>query len=109
MFRKKTKEQILCQFCDTSYHKRCTQISGRNVNLVWCNKANCYCQSCFVKNVPPSEVNKSPTNCQNQSRNSHTNIIITPNSNKNDSYNHCNSIEVPFDDDNNHILFNSKY
>ena len=72
------------------------------------NNANCYCQSCFVKNVPSSEVNKSPTNDQNQSRNSFTNII-TPNSNKSDFYNSCNSIEVPFDDDNHHILINSKY
>ena len=73
------------------------------------NNANCYCQSCFVKNVLASEVNESPTNDQNQSRNSLTNIIITPNSNKSDFYNSCNSIEVPFDDDNHHILINSKY
>ena len=45
---------------------------------------------------------------QNQSRNSLTNMIITPNSNKSDFYNSCNSIEVPFDDDNHHILINPK-
>ena len=73
------------------------------------NNANCYCQSCFVKNVLASEVNESPTNDQNQSRNSLTNIIITPNSNTSDFYNSCNSIEVPFDNDNYHILINSKY
>ena len=92
--------------------QRCTQIWGKNFNLVLCNNANCYCQSCFVKNVPSSEVNESPTNDQNQSRNSPTNIIITPNSKKKkkeDFYNTCNSIEVPFDDDNHHILINSKY
>ena len=104
MFRKKKQKTISCLVCGTSYHKRCTQISGRNFNLVSCNNANCYYQSCFVKNVPPSEVNESPTNVENQSRNSLTNIIITPNSNKSDFYNNCNSIEVPFDDDNHHIL-----
>ena len=107
MFREKLKT-ISWQDCDTSFHRRCTQISGKNFNLVLRNNANCYCQSCFVKNVPSSEVNKSPTNDQNQSRNSFTNII-TPNSNKSDFYNSCNSIEVPFDDDNHHILINSKY
>ena len=108
MFRKKQKS-ISCQVCDTSFHKRCTQISGRNFNLVARNSANCYCQSCFVKNVPSSEVNESSTNDQNQSRDSLANIIIIPNSNKSDFYNSCNSIEVPFDDDNHHILINSKY
>ena len=108
IFRKKQKT-ILCQVCNTSFHKRCTQILGRNFNLVAHNSANCYCQSCFVKNVPSSEVNKSPTNDQNQSRNSLANIIIIPNSNKSDFYNSCNSIEVPFDDDNHHFLINSKY
>ena len=44
---------------------------------------------------------------QNQSRNSLSNIIVTPNSNKSDFYNSCNSIEVPFDDDNHHIFINS--
>ena len=94
MFRKKQKT-ISCQDCDTSFHKRCTQVSGKNFNLVLHNNTNCNCKSCFVKNVPSSEVNKSPTNDQNQSRNSLTNIIITPNSNKSDFYNSCNSIEVP--------------
>ena len=108
MFRKKQKS-ISCQVCDTSFHKRCTQISGRNFNLVARNSANCYCQSCFVKNVPSSEVNESSTNDQNQSRDSLANIIIIPNSNKSDFYNSCNSIEVPVDDDNHHILINSKY
>ena len=70
---------------------------------------NCYCQSCFVKNIPSSEVNESPANDQNQSRNFLANIIIIPNSNKSDFYNSCNSIEVPFDDDNHHIFIDSKY
>ena len=48
-------------------------------------------------------------NDQNQSRNSFTNIIITPNSNKSDFYKSCNPVEVTFDDDNHHILINSKY
>ena len=108
MFRKKQKT-ISCQDCDTSFHKRCTQVSGKNFNLVLHNNTNCYCKSCFVKNVPSSEVNKSSRNDQNQSRNSLTNIINTPTSNKSDFYNSCNSIEVPFDDDNHQILINSKY
>ena len=83
--------------------------SWENFNLVLRNNANCYCHSCFVKYIPSFEVNESPTNDQNHSRNSLTNIIITPNSNKSDFYNSCNSIEVPFDDDNHHILINSKY
>ena len=62
-----------------------------------------------MKNVPSSEVNESPTNDQNQSRNSLTNIIITLNSNKSGFYNRSNSVEVPFDDDNHQILINSKY
>ena len=103
MLRKKQKT-ILCQVCDT----RCTQISGRNFNLVSRNSANCFCQSCFVKNIPSSEANESPTNDQNQPRNSLSNIIITPNSNKSDFYNNCNSIEVHFDDSQYHILINSK-
>ena len=57
----------------------------------------------------PSEVNESPTNYQNQSRNSVTNIVITPNSNKKYFYNSCNSIEVSFDDDNHRIIINKKY
>ena len=109
MFRKEKQRTISCQVCDTSFHKRCTQISGRNFNLSLRNNTNCYCQSCFVKNVPSSEVNECPMNDQNQSRNSLTNTIITPNSNKSDFYNSCNSLEVPFDDDNHHILINSKY
>ena len=36
----------------------------------------------FVKNIPSLEVNEFPMNDQNQSRNSLTNIIINPNSNK---------------------------
>ena len=35
--------------------------------------------------------------------------IIPPNSNNSDFYDSCNFIEVPFDDDNHHILVNSKY
>ena len=108
MIRKK-QNTISCQVCDISFRKRCTQISGTNCNLLSRNGANCYCQSCFVKNVPSSEVNESPTNDQNQSRNSLANIIIILNSNKSDFYNSCGSIEVPFDDDNHHILINSKY
>ena len=46
---------------------------------------------------------------KNQSKNSLAIIIIIPNSNKSAFYNSCNSIEVPFDDDNHHILINSKY
>ena len=81
----KKQKAISCQVCDTSFHKRCTKMSGRNFNLALRNKENCYYQSCYIKNVSSSEVNESPTNDQNKSRNSHINIIITPNSNKSDS------------------------
>ena len=60
---------------------------GGNFNLTLPDKANCYCQSCFVKNIPSSEVNESPTNDQIQSRNSRPNITVTLNSNKRDFYN----------------------
>ena len=100
----KKQKTISCQVCDTSYHKRCTQIWGRNRYQL-----SVRYQSCFVKNVLPSEVNESPWNDQNQSRNSFTNIIITVNGNKSDLYNSCNSVEVPFDDDNHYIYINSKY
>ena len=36
-------------------------------------------------------------------------IVFTPNNNKSNFYNSWNSIEVPFDDDNHHVLLNSKY
>ena len=48
--------------------------------LVLSINANCYSQSCFVKNVLPSEDNDTQTNDQNQSRNSLANIIVSPNS-----------------------------
>ena len=108
-YSEKKQKTISHQVCETSFHKRCTQITGRNFNLVLLSNTNCYCYSCFVTNVLSSEVNESPMNDQNQSTNSLTNIIITPNNNKSDFYNSCNSIEVPFDDDNHHILINSKY
>ena len=74
---------ILCQVCDTSYHTRRTQTLGRNFNLVSRTNAICYCHcKCyfFVRNVLPY-----------------------------DFYNSCNSIEITFDDDNHHILINSKH
>ena len=53
-------------------------------------------------------VNESPTKNQNQSNNS-LNILITTNSNKSDFYNSVHTIEVAFDDDDHHVLINSKY
>ena len=37
------------------------------------------------------------------------NNIITPRSTKTNFYNNCNSIEMPFDDNNHHTFINSKY
>ena len=37
------------------------------------------------------------------------NIIITPRSSKTNFYNNCNSIEMPFDDNDHHTFINSKY
>ena len=108
MFRKKQKT-ISCQIYYTSFDKGRNKISRTNFNFALRIKANCYWQSCLVKNVPSSEVNESATNDQNQSRNSVTNIIFTPNSNKSDFNNSVNSIVTPFDDGNHHILINSKY
>ena len=108
IFRKKQKT-ISRQMCEPTFHKRCTQVLRKNFNSALCNNANCYCHSCFVENVPSSEVNESPTNDQNQSKNSLTNIIITPNNNKSNLYNSCSSVDVPFHADNHRILINSKY
>ena len=105
----KNKRQLRDKFVSLVFIRDPHRYREKNFNLVSRNGANCYCQSCFVKNVTSSGVNESPTNDQNQSRNFLINIIITPNSNKIDFYNSCNSIEVPFDDDNHHILINSKY
>ena len=44
---RKNQKIISCQVCVTSYQKSCTQISGRNFNLVSRNNANCYLQSCY--------------------------------------------------------------
>ena len=107
MFRKKQKT-ILCQIYYTSFDKGRNKISRTKFNFALHIKANCYWQSCLVKNVPSSEVNETPTNDQNQSRNSVTNVIFTPNNNKSD-FNSVNSIVMPFDDGNHHILINSKY
>ena len=94
----KKQKTILCKICDMSYHKRCRQILRRNFDLVSRTNANCYCQFCFVKNVPPSDFNKCLAN-----------VIITSDSNKSDFYSICNSVEVPFDDDEHHIPIHSKY
>ena len=48
---------------------------GKEVNLVSQTYTNRYCESCFVNNVPPCQVNESPTNNQNRSRNF---LIIAP-------------------------------
>ena len=37
------------------------------------------------------------------------NIVITPRSSKTNFYNNCNSIEMPFDDNDHHTYINSKY
>ena len=105
----KNKRQFRVKTVTPAFIRDAHRYREKNFNLVLRNNANCYCQSCFVKNVPSSEVNESPTNDQNQSRNSLTNIIVTSNSNKSDFYNSYNSVEEPFDDDNHHILINSKY
>ena len=77
MFKQKT---ISCEVRNTSYQKRCIKVSETSFNLVLDKNTNCYCQSCFVKNVLPFVVNESLRNNQNQSRNSLINITSTPNS-----------------------------
>ena len=68
-------------------------------------KKNSCCQSCFCKHVPFG----SPKNNKNLKTYSHMNIIITPRGSKTNFYNNCNSIEMPFDDNDHHTFINSKY
>ena len=109
LWKENIKKKI--KVCCISLYKRCTQILRRNFNLVLHHKVNCYCLSCFLKNTLSSENDKFPKNDQNQLQNSFTifQYNSTLNSNKSDFYNSWNSIEVLFDDDNHHILINSKY
>ena len=104
MFRKKQKK-VSCQICNTWFHKKCTQLSGKDFKSICFKKNNSLCQSCFRKHVPFG----SPKNNNNLKTYSHMNIIITPRSTKTNFYNNCNLIEMPFDD-NGHLTFiNSKY
>ena len=68
-------------------------------------KKKSLCQSCFRKHVPFG----SPKNNKNLKNYSHMNIIMTPRSTKTNFYNNCNSIEMPFDDNDHHTFSNSKY
>ena len=94
----KNERQFRVKVVYISYYKRCTEVLGRNFDLVSRTNANCYCQFCFVKNVPPSDFNKCLAN-----------VIITSDSNKSDFYSICNSVEVPIDDDEHHIPIHAKY
>ena len=104
MFRKKQKK-VSCQICNTWFHKKCTELSGKYFKLISFKKFNSLCQSCFRKHVPFG----SPKNNNNLKTYSHMNIIITPRSTKTNFYNNCNSIEMPFDDNDHHTFINSKY
>ena len=50
-FRKKHKK-VSCQICNTWFHKKCTQLSGKDFKLISFKKFNSLCQSCFLKHVP---------------------------------------------------------
>ena len=96
MFRKKQKK-VSCQICNTWFHKKCTQLSGKDFKSISFKKNNSLCRSCFRKNV---QFGTSKNN-KNLKTYFHINIIITPKSTK------TNSIEMPFDDY--HTFINSKY
>ena len=98
MFRKK----VSCQICNTWFHKKCTQLSGKDIKLIGFNKFNSLYQPCFRKHVPFSHVNGSRANNKNL-HNEHYN------NSKTDFYNNCDSIEMPFDDSDHHTFINSKY
>ena len=77
MFRQKQKK-VSCQICNTWFHKKCTQLSGKDFKSICFKKNNCLRQSCFRKHVPFG----SPKNNKNLKTYSHMNIIITPRSTK---------------------------
>ena len=104
MFTKKQK-RVSCQICNTWFHKKCTRLSGKDFKLISFKKFNSLCLSCFHKYVPF----ESPKNNKNLKAYSHMNIIITPRSTKTNFYNNCNSIKMPFDDNDHHTFINSKY
>ena len=104
----KSMKKVSCQIYDTWFHKKRTQLSGKDFKLISFNKFNSLCQSCFGKLVPCSHVNRSPKNNRNLKTHFHMNIIITPRSNKANFYNNRNYIEMPFDDNDHHTLINSK-
>ena len=88
MFKKKQKK-VSCQICNTWFHKKCTQLSGKDFKSISFRKNSCLCQSCFRDYVPF----ESPKNNKNLKAYSHMNIIITPRSAKTNFYNNCNSME----------------
>ena len=104
MLRKKQKK-VSHQICNIWFHKKCTQLSGKDFKSICFKKKNSLCQSCFRKYVPFG----SPKNHKNVKTYSNMNIIITPRSSKTNFYNNCNSIEMPFDDNDHHTFINSKY
>ena len=104
MFKKKQKK-VSCQICNTWFHKKCTQLSGKDFKSISFRKNSCLCQSCFRDYVPF----ESPKNNKNLKAYSHMNIIITPRSAKTNFYNNCNSMEIPFDDNDHRTFINSKY
>ena len=85
-------KKVSCQIWDSCFHKKCTQLSGKDFKLISFNKFSSLCQSCFSKYVLFSHVNEFPINNKNLKIYSRINIIITPKSNKTNFYNNCNSI-----------------
>ena len=70
-FQKKAKTSFMSYLQYLSHQKR-TQLSEKDFDLISHDKVNCSCQSSYDKIII------------NQIRNSHSDQIITPNSNKND-------------------------
>ena len=103
MFRKRHKK-VSWQIYNTWFHKKYTQLSGKDFISISFKKNNSLCQSCFHKHVPFG----SPKNNILIKTYSHMNIIITPRSTKTNFYNNYNSIEMTFDDNDYHTFINSK-
>lgn len=107
---RKEQKLVLCHICNTWFHKKCSQLLGKDYNLINQNMINCCCHFCHDKSVPLSQTNESPmNNNNNQTRNLHSDSIITLNCNKNEFYNSCNSFEIPFDNGDQRLFNNSKY
>ena len=83
MFRKKQKK-VSHQICNIWFHKKCTQLSGKDFKSISFKKNNSLCQSCFCKHVPFG-------------------------SQRTTKFKDIFSYGMPFDDNGHHTFINSKH